>query len=110
MDTNMAFGIGINAKKPDRGEIKGTQEGIACGCWFTNQGTAIPKMIKYQDQDGMIHTITNLEVLFSEKQYFCGIPVMAYSCRTEYEGKEYLFRLLFHLEECKWKIVWNREM
>ena len=105
----MAFGIGINAKGPDQGQVRGIQEGIACGCWFTNKGDTIPKLIKYQDEEGLIHTISNLEVLYSEKQYFCGIPMMVYSCRTEYEGKEYLFRLLFHLEECKWKIVWNRE-
>lgn len=103
----MAFGIGTNTQKADHGSIRGRQEDIACGCWFTSKGNMLPKFIKYQDGEGMIHTITGIEVLYCEKQNFCGIPMVSYSCRTVQGEREYFFTLLYHLEECKWKIIWQ---
>jgi len=105
----MAFGIGTNTEAADRGEIRGTQEDIACGCWFTSKGNTIPQYIKYRDGEGVIHGISNIRVLYSERQNFCGIPMMTYSCSAEAEGQEYRFTLLFHLEECRWKLMWQRD-
>ena len=103
----MAFGIGINTEAPDRGPVRGKQEDIACGCWFTSRGNMFPKFIKYEDEDGVIRSISNIEVLYSEKENFCGIPMMSYACRTVAEGREYFFTLLFHQTECRWKSVWK---
>lgn len=101
------FGIGVNTEKTESGEIRGRQEDIACGCWFTSQGNTLPKYVKYQDAEGMIHSVTNIQVLYSERKNYCGIPMMLYSCRAEDAEREYRFRLLFHLEECRWKIIWT---
>ena len=42
----MAFGIGINNENQDAGMIRGSQQDIACECWFTQKGKIIPLMIK----------------------------------------------------------------
>ena len=54
----MGMGIGTNAQNPDQGELTRKLEEIACGAWFTSKGTTIPKMVKYQDEEGLIHSIT----------------------------------------------------
>ena len=46
----MAFGIGINNENQDAGMIRGSQQDIACECWFTQKGKIIPLMIKVQDE------------------------------------------------------------
>lgn len=101
------FGIGTNTEKPNRGSLKGDFQDVACGCWFTSKGKSFPKMIKFEDEEGYIQTIQNIEVLYSEKQYYCGIPMMSYACRAEDGRKEYYFTLLYHLEENQWKILWK---
>lgn len=103
----MAFGIGMNTQTADKGTIRGRQEEAACGCWFTSTGRAIPKLVKYQDSEGILHCISDIEVLYSEKQNFCGIPMISYRCRAADGGKEYHFTLLFHLEDSRWNIIWE---
>ena len=94
----MGMGIGTNAQNPDQGELTRKLEEIACGAWFTSKGTTIPKMVKYQDEEGLIHSITKIHVLTQEKKYYCGIPI-----------QEYLFRLYYYLETNCWKISWEGE-
>lgn len=103
----MAFGIGINTEVPDRGLVRGRQEDAACGCWFTSKGELLPKLVKYRDWEGMIHSMWKFEILYFEKQNFCGIPMMMYECRTLDGTQERYFTLLFHIEECTWKIIWK---
>lgn len=103
----MSMGIGINTQKPDEGEQKRKQEKIACGVWFTSSGNIMPKMIKYQDREGMIYSISRILVLTREKKYYCGIPVQEYRCRTILENREYLFWLYYYPETGCWKISWE---
>lgn len=105
----MSMGIGINTQKPDAGEIRGRQEDIACGVWFTSSGNPIPQLVKYKEREE-IHSIRNIRVLTREKKYYCGIPVMEYLCSAVEEEMEYLFKLYYYLEECKWKIAWLKEL
>lgn len=102
----MAFGIEINTNKPDEGEIKGKQEMVACECWFTSSGNTLPRFIKYQDYSGVIHSIKNIQVHTTSKKRYCGITVMEYLCSAYENETVYNFKLLFHLEACKWKIIW----
>lgn len=79
----MNMGIGINTLRPDEGKLKRDNlREIACGVWFTSSGTAMPKMIKYQDDEGLIHSIGQIHVQAREKKYYCGIPVHEYRCST----------------------------
>ena len=103
----MGMGIGINTQQADEGAIKRKMEEIACGVWFTCRGAAIPKLIKYQDEEGMIHSISPIQVLSKEKKYYCGIPIQEYRCRTVSRDREYLFRLYYYMETNCWKLSWE---
>ena len=96
----MSMGIGINARNPDEGKLnRENLREVACGVWFTSTGTAMPKMIKYQDDEGMIRSIGQIHVQTREKKYYCGIPIHEYRCSTVAQGQEYLFRLYYYAEE-----------
>ena len=103
----MSMGIGTNTQSPDEGELKRDLEEIACGVWFTSKGAVMPKMVKYQDEDGMLHTISHIQVLTKEKKFYCGIPIQEYRCSTTFENRKYLFRLYYYLENNCWKLSWE---
>lgn len=103
----MSMGIGINAQHPDQGELKRNLEEIACGAWFTSKGAVLPKLIKYQDSEGMIHSISQIQVLTREERYYCGIPIQEYRCSTVSENREYFFRLYYYPKTSCWKISWE---
>lgn len=101
----MGMGIGINVQKPDAGAVRGRQEDIACGVWFTSQGHTMPKLVKFQDKDGGLHTIDNIHVVCSSRKNFCGVPAIEYECTTIKEDMKYSFKLIFYVEQCRWKMV-----
>lgn len=103
----MGFGIGINTEKTNAGMIRGKQEVVACDCWFTSSGKTIPRFLKYQDADGLIYSIHDIQVHSSQKKNYCGIPMIEYECSCIQDGQEYYFRLLFQILDCLWKIVWK---
>lgn len=103
----MSMGIGINAQHCDEGENRRIQESIACGVWFTSNGNTFPKLIKFQDEEGNIRTISGIHVRMQEKKYYCGIPAVEYRCDTVVDGQEYLFRLYYYIETGCWKISWG---
>lgn len=103
----MAFGIGVNTEHPDRGKWQGRQEDVACDCWFSNTGMTIPRLVKFRDREGVIQSLGHIQVHEMEKIYRCGIPATEYRCSSLYEGVEYRFRLIFHMEDCRWKLIWE---
>ena len=78
----MSMGIGTNAQNPDEGELTRELEQIACGVWFTSTGRTIPQMVKYQDGEGLIHSITHIHVQKQAEKYYCGIPIQEFCCST----------------------------
>ena len=69
----MSMGIGTNAQHPDEGELTRKLDAVACGVWFTSKGTAIPKMIKYQDEEGFVHSITHILQIVGLNGHLCHI-------------------------------------
>ena len=67
----------------------------------------MPKLVKYQDEEGMLHTISQIRVLTQDKKFYCGIPIQEYRCSTVVENQEYRFRLYYYLETSCWKISWE---
>lgn len=98
----MAFGIGTNTEPTEAGVIKGKQETVACDCWFTSSGKTIPRFLKYQDAEGVIHKMYDIKVHASNKRNYCGIAMIEYECSCEEQGQEYRFRFLFQPQECQW--------
>ncbi len=75
---------------------------VACDCWFTSRGETMPRALKFPDENGIMRMVKEIQVLSSEKKYYCGIPAVEYDCRIAFEGKWMPVRLVFYLEECRW--------
>lgn len=102
----MPFGIGTNTEKANAGQIRGRQKEIAVDCWFTSKGNTIPRMFKYQDGDGMIHTVRNIRILQKEEKNYSGIPTLEYRCVIEECSRCQELKLIFFMEEHRWVLVW----
>ena len=90
----------------DAGEFQGILQDIACGCWFTQNGKTIPKLIRAMDERGGMHTIQVLEVLASETKRYSGIETVEHFCRIGVnERQEAFVKLVFTKETCTWKMV-----
>lgn len=103
----MSMGIGINSSSPDSGEIRGTQEAVACGIWFTSTGRVIPKTVKFEDDNGVYHMLQHIRVTHQEEQNYCGIPTITFKCDTIYRDRQVEFHLIFYTEQRKWVILWK---
>ena len=78
----MSMGIGTNTQKPDEGELKRKMKEIACSVWYTSKGRTIPMMFKYQDEEGVIHKVTHINVQKQAEKFYCGIPIQEFCCST----------------------------
>ena len=104
----MSMGIGTNAQHPDEAELTRKLDAVACVVWFTSNGATIPKMIKYQDEEGFVHSITHIHVQNREEKFYCGIPIYEFRCNTVVKNREYLFRLYYYPQTHCWKISWEQ--
>ena len=66
-------------------------------------------MIKYQDEEGFVHSITHIHVQNREEKFYCGIPIYEFRCNTVVKNREYLFRLYYYPQTHCWKISWEGE-
>ena len=101
----MGFRLGDIADKRENGVLRGIQREIGCECWFTSKGKSIPKIIKVMDEEGMLHTIREIQVLTTEEKTFCGIQTVEHLCRINLGGRMETVKLVFTKEDCKWAIV-----
>lgn len=102
----MGFAMETQEEKLQEKAVKGRYREVAVGCWFTAKGRAIPQMLKYEDEEGFRHTIENIQVLKSEKKHYAGILMQRYACRTEINGIQQEFTLLYHPDMNTWEMVW----
>ena len=101
----MGFRLGDIADKTEAGVLRGIQREIACECWFTSKGKSIPKLIKVMDEEGMLHTINEIQLLTTQEKTYCGIPTVEHLCRINLGGRMETVKLVFTKENCKWVIV-----
>ena len=101
----MAFRLGDILDKTQQAAPKGLQREIACDCWFTSKGKSIPQWIKVMDEQGMVHTIKEIEVLTTEEKAYSGIETVEHLCRICVCGRKLLVKLIFTKENCRWAIV-----
>lgn len=101
----MGFRLGDIEDKTEAGVMRGIQREIACDCWFTSAGKTIPRAIKVMDEEGQLHTIPVMQVLFSQEKIYSGIGTVEHVCRIPLGGREETVRLVFTKENCKWAIV-----
>lgn len=76
---------------------------VAVGCWFTSNGRTIPKIIKYEDDYGTMHTLSDISVVGSMHQEG---PRCAqnYECVALIDGMKCRFKLLFHPGTNVWEL------
>ena len=101
----MGFAIGIEEEKLQEKAIRGIPQKVAADCWFTSTGKMIPRMIKYEDSDGVRHLLTNIEVLKSDEKYYAGIPLCRYDCRVMVDDRVQDFVLCYHPENHTWNMI-----
>lgn len=102
----MGFQLGEIAEKTDHGVLNGTRQEIACDCYFTATGKSIPRWLRIRDEKtGEIHTIREIEPISTEEKSYCGIDTIEHFCRIRIEGAEYLVKLIFTKETCKWALI-----
>ena len=100
----MAFGIGLHTEEKNEGIFKGVQCEVACGCWFTSKGRAMPKLIKYEDEEGQIREVRELHIHCAQEKNYDGIPTIEYDCEMKLQGRWRQVKLIYFKEECKWAI------
>lgn len=71
----MAFGMANNTQQSNTGIVRKKEMEIACECWFTSKGKMQPLMFKYQDEQGEIHTIKEIQVLSREEKNLMVSPL-----------------------------------
>ncbi|MDE5907891.1 MAG: thioredoxin family protein [Lachnospiraceae bacterium] len=101
----MGFRLGDIAERTEHGVLRGIQREIACECWFTSKGRSIPKIIKVMDEEGMLHTIREIQLLTSEEKTYSGIRTVEHLCRINLGGRLETVKLIFTKETCKWSLV-----
>lgn len=96
----MGFRLGDIADKTENGVLRGIQREIACECWFTSKGKSIPKLIMVMDEEGMLHTINEIQLLTTEEKTYSGIPTVEHLCRINLGGHTETVKLVFTKESC----------
>lgn len=101
----LSLGVGINTDDIDSGLPKGRMYHIACKTWFTASNSVRPLSFKFEGDDGLIQTVTNLKVKYSEDKNYSGIASKEYGCEAIIGGIRQGFKLIFYLEACKWVML-----
>ena len=74
---------------------------VAVMCWFPTKGEPIPVSLKYQDQDGEIHSLKDINVktvntISQGKRFICEAAI---------NNKNVNFELLFFADDCRWMMI-----
>lgn len=101
----MGFAVGMETERLQERAIRGIPRKVAADCWFTSTGKMIPRMIKYEDEEGFRHMLKDIEVLKSDKKYYAGIPIHRYDCRTVINNRIQQFILCYHPEDNTWDMI-----
>lgn len=99
------FGIGTNVKKIDGGIIRGNTYPIACMAWYAPGCPPRPLLFKFEGEDGVLQTVSDIKIKCSDNKCYDGEPVHEYRCDAVFGGIRYGFKLIFYVMSCKWVMV-----
>lgn len=99
--------MGAAKEKTHERRIKGNYKPAAVLTWFSASGNQIPKLVKFEDDEGCIQTIRQLDVLKYEEKRYAGIKSVRYDCVCVIQGIQYQFILLYQPDFCNWKLITN---
>lgn len=101
----MGFVIGTGEEQMQEKAIRGVPQKVAADCWFTSTGKMIPRMIKYEDTEGIRHLLEKIEVLKSDRKYYAGILMYRYDCRAVVDERMQNFILCYHPDNNTWDMI-----
>lgn len=93
-------------EKTDAGKLNGVYSEVACGCWFTRGGRAIPKLIRAMDESGEVHTLQVMETYSAETKRYSGIETVEHICKIcTAESQEHVIKLIYTKNSCTWHMT-----
>ncbi|MEY8326807.1 hypothetical protein AALB47_23315 [Lachnospiraceae bacterium 54-11] len=98
----MAFGVIDSTQQLGTGIVRKNEMEIACECWFTSKGKMQPLMLKYQDEQGEIHTIKEIQVHSREEKNLVAFPYTEFTVTINCQGIYMEAKLIFYKKECRW--------
>lgn len=101
----MGFIAGSGTEILEERGIRGRRQKVAVDCWFTSTGRVIPRMVKYEDEEGCLQVLRDIRITGQEQKKYAGIYCQRFDCETAVEGRKYEFTLLFHCREHTWDMV-----
>lgn len=101
----MGFAVGAETEKLHEKAVRGRYQKVAVGCWFTASGKAIPQLVKYEDEEGCLQMLRDIQMLYSEQKYFAGILSRRYVCSAIVEQRKQEFTLIYYPENNHWDMV-----
>ena len=102
----MAYKMTENRRTSERAMRRKEME-IACKCWFTSKGDMHPLMFKYQDDEGVIHTITEIQVHSRKEIDLIASPCTEFDVSVNCQGIYIKAKLIFYKKDCRWVMVAN---
>ncbi|MDE7445093.1 MAG: hypothetical protein K2N15_05220 [Lachnospiraceae bacterium] len=105
----MAFGVVDNTQQLNMGIGRKKKMEIACECWFTSKGKMQPLMFKYQDEQGEIHTIKEIQVHSREEKNLMASPYTEFGVTINCQGIYMEAKLIFYKKECRWVMVTGQD-
>lgn len=85
--------------------VPGRYHKVAVLCWFTSTGKAMPKIVKYEDENQCRHTLDQIHVLKADEKRCTGFVVQRYNCSAVIDDRIQRFMLLYHPGENTWDMV-----
>lgn len=100
----MGFVVTVQEDKPEELPVKGKRYRVAVGSWSTSAGCLTPKIIRYQDDEGVIRTV-RIHVESRDQKCYAGVQLQCFGCWTVIYGMRREFILLYHPLEGTWDMV-----
>ena len=105
----MAFGMANNVQQSNTEIVRRKEMEIACECWFTSKGKMQPLMFKYQDEQGEVHTIKEIQVYYREEKNLMVSPYTEFGVTINCQGIYMEAKLIFYKKECRWAMATGRD-
>lgn len=91
----MTYGMGTDGQEKRKPAGRKEME-IACECWFTSQGKMQSLMLKYRDDQGVIHTIKEIKVHSKAEINLISYPYMEFDVSVNCQGLYIRTKLVFY--------------
>lgn len=100
-----SFGINTNQNIRDSGEIRGRAYNIACKVWFPTNSKPYPLSFKFEGDDGIISSVSDLNIKYMENKVYYGNKSIEYRCEAIIGGLKKDFKIIYDILDSRWILV-----